>query len=146
MQLTMEGTVTGSPLFMSPEQASGEDRVDGRSDIYSLGAVMYYMLTGQPPFMSDNPLKVMIAHASQEVVPPRQINPEIAVELEEIVLRCLEKDPEHRFQDVAALRRALRELAFDEPWSSDLAAEWWSCNGCPERKKMAAEMVEAAAV
>ena len=146
MQLTMEGTVTGSPLFMSPEQASGEDRVDARSDIYSLGAVMYYMLTGQPPFMSDNPLKVMIAHASQEVVPPRQINPEIAVELEEIVLRCLEKDPDHRFQDVARLQRALREVVLDEPWSSDLAAEWWSCNGCPERKKLAAELVEAAAV
>ena len=146
MQLTMEGTVTGSPLFMSPEQASGEDRVDARSDIYSLGAVMYYMLTGQPPFMADNPLKVMIAHASQEVVPPRQINPEIAVELEEIVLRCLEKDPDHRFQDVASLQRALRDVVLDETWSSDLAAEWWSCNGCPERKKLAAELVEAAAV
>ncbi|HVT26686.1 MAG TPA: serine/threonine-protein kinase, partial [Lacipirellulaceae bacterium] len=73
-QLTMAGTVTGSPLFMSPEQASGEDGVDARSDIYSLGAVMFYMLTGQPPFNSDNPLKVMIAHASQEVVPLRQIN------------------------------------------------------------------------
>ena len=71
-QLTLAGTITGSPLFMSPEQASGEDGIDARSDIYSLGAVMYYMLTGQPPFMSENPLKVMIAHASQEVVPPRQ--------------------------------------------------------------------------
>ncbi len=146
VQLTTEGTVTGSPLFMSPEQASGEDGLDARSDIYSLGAVLYYMLTGQPPFMSDNPLKVMIAHASKEVVPPRQINPELPVELEEIVLRCLEKDPDHRFQDVAALRRALTELVLSDTWSSDLAAEWWSCNGCPERKKMAAELVEAAAV
>jgi serine/threonine-protein kinase len=145
-QLTMEGTVTGSPLFMSPEQASADDGVDGRSDIYSLGAVMYYILTGQPPFMSDNPLKVMIAHASQDVVPPRQIKPDLPIELEEIVLRCLEKDPEHRFQDVAGLQRALRELSFDEAWSSDLASQWWSCNGCPERKKMAAEIVEAAAV
>jgi serine/threonine-protein kinase len=145
-QLTMEGTVTGSPLFMSPEQASGDDSVDARSDIYSLGAVLYYMLTGQPPFMSNNPLKVMIAHASQEVVPPRQINPDLPIELEEIVLRCLEKDPEHRYQDVAELQRAFRELSLGESWSSDLAAEWWSCNGCPERKKLAAEMVEAAAV
>jgi hypothetical protein len=145
-QLTMEGTITGSPLFMSPEQASGDDSVDARSDIYSLGAVLYYMLTGQPPFMSDNPLKVMIAHASQEVVPPRQIKPELPTELEEIVLRCLEKDPEHRFQDVAELQRALRDLSLDETWSSDLASEWWSCNGCPDRKKLAAEMVEAAAV
>ncbi len=84
---------------MSPEQASGDDAIDARSDIYSLGAVMYYMLTGQPPFTADNPLKVMIAHASQEVVPPRQINAEIPAELEEIVLRCMEKDPDHRFQD-----------------------------------------------
>ncbi|HEX3600808.1 MAG TPA: serine/threonine-protein kinase [Lacipirellulaceae bacterium] len=145
-QLTLAGTITGSPLFMSPEQASGDDAVDARSDIYSLGAVMYYMLTGQPPFMSENPLKVMIAHASQEVVPPRQINPELPTELEEVVLRCLEKDPEHRFQDIASLRTALREIALDDAWSSDLAAQWWSCNGCPERKKLAAEVVEAAAV
>jgi eukaryotic-like serine/threonine-protein kinase len=144
-QLTLAGTVTGSPLFMSPEQASGDDSVDARSDIYSLGAVMYYMLTGQPPFISDNPLKVMIAHASQEVIPPRQINPELPAELEEIILRCLEKDPEHRFQDITSLRIAIRELTLDDTWSSDQAAQWWSCNGCPERKKMAAELVEAAA-
>jgi tRNA A-37 threonylcarbamoyl transferase component Bud32 len=145
-QLTMAGTITGSPLFMSPEQASGDEGVDARSDIYSVGAVMYYMLTGQPPFMADNPLKVMIAHASQDVLPPRQIKPEIPRELEEIVLRCLEKDAEHRFQDIVSLRAALRDLAFDEHWTSDLAAEWWTCHGCPERKKLAAELVEAAAV
>jgi len=145
-QLTLAGTVTGSPLFMSPEQASGEDHVDARSDIYSLGAVMYYLLTGQPPFMSDNPLKVMIAHAAQEVVPMRHHNAELSGELEEIVMRCLEKDPDHRYQDVSALRNALRDLVLEDTWSSDLAAKWWSCNGCPERKKLAAELVEAAAV
>ena len=146
VQLTMEGTVTGSPLFMSPEQASGDERVDARSDIYSLGAVMYFMLSGRPPFVDDNPLRVIIAHASQDVVPLRQLNPALPVELEEIVMRCLEKDPDDRFQDALALQRALRELAFEESWSSELAAEWWSCNGCPERKKMAAELIEAAAV
>jgi serine/threonine-protein kinase len=144
--LTMAGTVTGSPLFMSPEQASADDTIDARSDIYSLGAVMYYMLTGQPPFTGDNPLKVMIAHASQEVVPPRKINAEIPAELDEIVLRCLEKDPDHRFQSVVDLRNALRDVVLEDPWSSELAAKWWSCNGCPERKKMSAELVEAAAV
>ena len=82
----------------------------------------------------------------EEVVPPRQLNPDVPAELEDIVLRCLEKDPEHRYQDVSALRCALRELALEDAWSSDLAAEWWSCNGCPERKKLAAELVEAAAV
>jgi serine/threonine-protein kinase len=107
---------------------------------------MYYLLTGQPPFVADNPLKVIIAQASQGAVPPRQINPEIAVELEEIVMRCLEKDADHRFQDVTSLQNALRDVVFDEPWTSELAAEWWSCNGCPERKRLAAELVEAAAV
>ncbi|MEX2317595.1 MAG: serine/threonine-protein kinase [Pirellulales bacterium] len=144
--LTMEGTVTGSPLFMSPEQASGEERIDARSDIYSLGAVMYYMLTGRPPFAFDNPVKVMIAHASHDVSPPRQFNPNLPAQLEEVILRCLEKDPEHRYQDVLALKRALGELVLDELWTSDRASQWWSCNGCPERKKLAAELVEAAAV
>jgi serine/threonine-protein kinase len=145
-QLTMEGTVTGSPLFMSPEQAASEDTLDARSDIYSLGAVMYYMLTGRPPFAYDNPVKVMIAHASEEVVPLRRHNPEVPIELEEVVLRSLEKDPDHRFQDVLALRRALSEVPLDDTWSSERAAEWWGCHGCPERKRFAAEVVEAAAV
>jgi serine/threonine-protein kinase len=146
MHLTIEGTITGSPLFMSPEQATGGDDVDGRSDIYSLGAVMYLMLTGRAPFEFDNPVKVMIAHASQDVEPPRAHNAAIPQELEDVILRCLEKDPDHRFQDVAALQRALREVVVDEPWSSERAHEWWNCNGCPERKKMAADLVEAAAV
>jgi serine/threonine-protein kinase len=144
-QLTMEGTVTGSPLFMSPEQAASEDSLDARSDIYSLGAVMYYMLTGRPPFAYDNAVKVMIAHASEGVTPPRQLNSEIPVELEDIVLRCLEKDPDHRFQDVVSLQRALREVPVEDDWSAQRAAEWWNCNGCPERKKLAAELLEAAA-
>src|SRR5690606_12131801 len=141
-----EGTITGSPLFMSPEQASAEENVDARSDIYSLGAVMYYMVTGQPPFMFDNPLKVMIAHASQDPPTPRGVNPAVSSELEDVILRCLEKDPEHRYQDVLELQRALREVPLDDPWSSERAAAWWSCNGCPERKKMAEELIEAAAV
>ena len=145
-ELTMAGTITGSPLFMSPEQATGGEHVDARSDIYSLGAVMYYLLTGQPPFAFDNPVKVMIAHASQDVTPPRQHNSEIPVELEEIVLRCLEKEPEDRYQDIASLQRSLRELLLDEPWTCDSATEWWHANGCPERKKLAAALVEAAAI
>ncbi len=144
--LTQEGSIAGSPLFMSPEQATGDARVDGRSDIYSLGAVMYFMLTGQPPFAYENPMKAIIAHASQAVIPPRQLNLNVPEGLEEVILRCLEKDPEDRFQDIATLNRALRDLKLAEPWSSEMAANWWSCNGCPERKKLAAALVEAAAV
>jgi len=144
--LTQEGTITGSPLFMSPEQATGGNEVDERSDIYSLGAVMYLMVTGKPPFDYQQPIKVLVAHASETPVSPRELNPTIPVELEEIILRCLEKQPEDRFQDVASLAEQLEQVPLVDAWSSKLASEWWNCNGCPERKAMAAEAVELAAV
>jgi serine/threonine-protein kinase len=143
--LTQEGSITGSPLFMSPEQASSEE-VDGRSDIYSLGAVMYFMATGKAPFAYDNPLKVMIAHASEDPEPPRYLNADIPAELEEIILRSLEKRPIDRFQSMAELRDALDHVIVDGEWNSRIAAEWWECNGCPQRKAMVAEAIELAAV
>ena len=144
--LTQEGTITGSPLFMSPEQATGGNAVDERSDIYSLGAVMYLMVTGRPPFDYQQPIKVLIAHASETPTSPRDLNPSIPVELEEIIMRCLEKQPEDRFQDVVTLEEQLEHVPLTDPWSSKLASAWWNCNGCPERKAMAAQAVELAAV
>lgn len=144
--LTAEGAITGSPLFMSPEQATGEHEADTRSDIYSLGCVLYYLLTGKSPFPYTQAVKVIIAHASEDVTPLREHNPALPIELEEIVLRCLEKDPEDRFQSAEELRAAFEEVPLDEAWTSERAAEWWNCNGCPERKAMAAEAIEAAAV
>ncbi len=144
--LTMEGSITGSPLFMSPEQATGSDRVDERSDIYSLGAVMYFMATGQPPFNYKTPIKVMIAHASEAPRSPREIDPNIPIELEEIILRCLEKQPEDRVQSAMALREMFDEIPATEIWTSSLAAQWWTDYGCPERKALAAAAVEMAAV
>jgi eukaryotic-like serine/threonine-protein kinase len=143
--LTQEGTITGSPLFMSPEQATGHV-VDERSDIYSLGAVMYLMATGRPPFDYQQPIKILIAHASETPTSPREINPSIPIELEEIIMRCLEKQPEDRFQDVATLEEQLEQVPLTEPWSSKIASKWWHCHGCPERKAMAAQAVELAAV
>ena len=75
MNLTQEGSITGSPLFMAPEQATGDGAPDARSDIYALGAVGYYLLTGHPPFEADNPVKVLLAHAQQTVKPPSQLQP-----------------------------------------------------------------------
>ena len=144
--LTQEGSITGSPLYMSPEQATGEREADARSDIYSLGAVLYHVATGRPPFEYTQSVKVIIAHASEQVVPPREVNPNIPPELEEIILRCLEKDADHRFQDVASLRRALTNAELPDRWSSKDAADWWRGHGCPERKAMAAAAIEAAAV
>ncbi|MEQ8849602.1 serine/threonine-protein kinase [Botrimarina sp.] len=144
--LTQEGAITGSPMFMSPEQATGESEADARSDIYSLGCVLYYLLTGKPPYPYDQAVKVIIAHASEQVAPLRDHLPSVPAELEEIVLHCLEKDPEDRFQSVDDLRHALLDAQLDDEWSPDRAAEWWRCNGCPQRKAMAAAALEAAAV
>ncbi len=144
--LTQEGSITGSPLFMSPEQATGEREADARSDIYSLGCVMYYLLTGQPPFAYKQSVKVIIAHAAEQPTSPRELAPELPEALEELVLRCLEKDPEDRYQDARSLSRALQDLPLADQWTSEMAAEWWNCHGCPERKALAAAAIEAAAV
>jgi tRNA A-37 threonylcarbamoyl transferase component Bud32 len=143
--LTQEGSITGSPLFMSPEQA-GSEEVDGRSDIYSLGAVMYFMATGKAPFEYASPLKVMIAHASEDPEPPRYLNGDIPAELEEVILRSLEKRPADRYQTVAELREALARVPVDGEWTARMAADWWNNYGCPQRKAMAEEAVELAAV
>ena len=143
--LTQEGSITGSPLFMSPEQA-GSDEVDARSDIYSLGAVMYFMATGKAPFEYASPLKVMIAHASEDPEPPRYLNGDIPAELEEVILRSLEKRPGDRYQTVVELREALDRIPVDSEWTARMAADWWNNYGCPQRKAMAAEAIELAAV
>ncbi len=133
-ELTQEGAITGSPMFMSPEQATGEREADVRSDIYSLGCVMYYLLSGRAPFDYQQSVKVIIAHASEEVRPLGEVAPGVPEELEKIVLHCLEKSPQDRFQTVEELRLALMDLQLDDTWSAEKAAAWWNCNGCPQRK------------
>src|SRR6516162_943994 len=96
-RLTQHGTLSGTPLFMSPEQARGQDDLDARSDIYSLGAVAYTLLTGRPPFESTNPFEVMIAHVRDDVVPPSELRADVPADLEQVILRCLAKTPEDRF-------------------------------------------------
>jgi serine/threonine-protein kinase len=145
VDLTQEGSITGSPLFMSPEQATSEE-VDGRSDIYSLGAVMYFMATGRPPFNHASPLKVMIAHASEDPEPPRYVNAGVPPELEEIILRSMEKRPGDRYQTVAELRESLDHVPTESDWNARLAADWWENYGCPQRKAFCAEALELAAV
>jgi hypothetical protein len=124
VQLTGEGSITGSPLYMAPEQATGGEP-DARSDVYSLGAVAYYMLTGRPPFPGENAIKVMIAQASEPVTPPSMYRPEIPRDLEAIVLRCLAKSPAERFQDTASLAAALAGCECTARWSRQAAAKWW---------------------
>jgi serine/threonine-protein kinase len=125
-ELTMEGVITGSPLYMSPEQAMGDGEPDVRSDIYSLGGVAYFLVTGRPPFEGDKPLKVILAHANQKLLPPSELAPDLPSDLEQIVMRCLSKRPEERFQTIEDLADALDQCQDRDVWNRDLAEKWWS--------------------
>jgi eukaryotic-like serine/threonine-protein kinase len=128
-RLTQDGAISGTPLFMSPEQAGGVGNVDARSDIYSLGAVAYMLLTGRPPFERRSALEVLIAHARDEVTPPSQLGADVPADLEAIILRCLAKQPEDRYQDTDSLEQALARCAAADQWTQTRAACWWQENG-----------------
>ncbi len=102
----------------------GGRQLDERSDIYSLGAVAYYLLTGRPPFDAGSGLGVMIAHVHDPVVPPSMFQAGIPDDLERVVLRCLAKEPADRFPDAASLERALGECACSADWDQDRASRW----------------------
>jgi eukaryotic-like serine/threonine-protein kinase len=123
--LSEEGQILGTPLFMSPEQATGARELDERSDIYSLGAVAYSLLTGRPPFEGEGGIAVLIAHARDSVVPPSRVRPGIPEDLERVVLRCLAKDAADRFPDAESLERALGECACAREWDQGRASRWW---------------------
>jgi eukaryotic-like serine/threonine-protein kinase len=103
--LTNTGVVLGSTAYLSPEQAGGQP-VDERADIYALGCVLYEMLTGQVPFSADTPIATIYRHVNEDAPPPSTIAP-VQPELEDVVMRCLEKDPKRRFASAAELEAAL---------------------------------------
>jgi tetratricopeptide (TPR) repeat protein/tRNA A-37 threonylcarbamoyl transferase component Bud32 len=105
-QLTQSGTVAGTPAYMSPEQGRGE-RVDHRSDIYSLGIVLYEMATGVVPFQAETPMAVIVKHIIDPLPLPRSKTPELSEAIERVILKALAKDPADRFQDVGQLAEAL---------------------------------------
>jgi eukaryotic-like serine/threonine-protein kinase len=108
-RLTKTGQIVGTPLYMSPEQACGEDDVDHRVDIYSMGVIMYEALVGKTPFIATNYLGLIAQHASEPPVPPSKLHPEfeIPATVEEIVLRALAKKPADRFSTMAEMEGAL---------------------------------------
>jgi serine/threonine protein kinase len=107
--LTEAGITLGTVHYFSPEQAKGQ-RVLPQSDIYSIGIVLYEMLTGQIPFDSDNPVALALKHIEEAPTPPRRINPNIPPVVERIVLRAIAKDPAQRFASADELSKALRNL------------------------------------
>lgn len=104
--LTGSGSVVGTPRYISPEQGMGRN-VDHRSDIYSLGATFYELVTHQPPFEGDTPLAVMMKHISTPLMPPYMVNPKIPSDISDIIVKMMAKDPGERYQDYEPLIRDL---------------------------------------
>jgi eukaryotic-like serine/threonine-protein kinase len=122
---TTTGSILGTPSYMAPEQASGHTaEVGPRSDIYSLGAILYECLTGRPPFLEATPLETLVQVMEGEPPRPRELNPHLPRDLEAICLRCLEKAPERRYATAAAVADNLEHFLNDEPVEGPTAGLW----------------------
>ncbi|MBL0161668.1 MAG: serine/threonine protein kinase [Bryobacterales bacterium] len=128
-QMTMEGQAAGTPAYMAPEASLGEQRIDGRSDLYSVGCVAYYLLTGRLLFEEATATATALAHVQKVVVPPSaRTEMPVPGDLEELVLACLAKKPEDRPHSAQELSRRLAALQCSGEWGRDEAAAWWQRN------------------
>jgi eukaryotic-like serine/threonine-protein kinase len=110
---------------MSPEQARGSSAVDPRGDIYSLGAVAFFALTGRPPFVRATVGEFLVAHLTEAAPDVRTIRADVPIDLVVLVSCCLQKDPAERYQSAAELDAALAACACAKDWSAARAAAWW---------------------
>jgi Tol biopolymer transport system component/predicted Ser/Thr protein kinase len=125
-QLTASGVGLGTPAYMSPEQGQGI-KVDHRSDIYSLGVMLYEMATGRVPYEAETPMAVVLKHITEPLPLPRAVAPNVPEVIEKVILRAMAKDPAHRFQSacdlVQALNQAVRKASPPEPAQPTVVAE-----------------------
>ncbi len=124
--------ITGTPAYIAPEMAIAEGPVDGRADLYSLGCVAYWLLSGQMVFDKPNPMAMVVAHSSE---PPRPLSRRTEIEvpegLERIVMQCLAKNPDDRPQNARALSDMLGALEIAGRWTEERKEEWWHKHGPP---------------
>jgi serine/threonine-protein kinase len=133
-KLTRTGTVLGTPAYMCPEQAGGEP-VDARGDVYSLGAMAYFVLAGNPPFEGTTVGKLLAAHLTQPPPDLRTTRPDLPVDLAAVVACCLAKSPADRYQTMADLDAALAACGCAGGWSARHAADWWAAPAFPLRPR-----------
>jgi len=112
-ELTASGAMVGTPAYTSPELAEGRP-VDRRSDIYSLGILLYQLVTGKLPFKAETPIGVILKHIREPLPSPRDFQPNLPVELEQVIVRSLEKNPDYRYQTAAEFVKALRQAVADQ--------------------------------
>jgi serine/threonine-protein kinase len=118
--LTATGQILGTPGYMPPEQAADSSKqVDEQSDLYSLGAVLFALLTGRPPFQAASPMDTLLLVLDQEPIPPRRLNSRIPADLESICLKCLQKDPRLRYESVDDLTQDLQRFLDGEPVAAE---------------------------
>lgn len=124
--ITGDHRTSGTPAYMAPEVILGDADVDRRADVYALGCVAYYLLTGQLVFEADSPMKMLMRHVSEQALPPSQRSEmPIPPELDALVLSCLEKDPNKRPQNAEQLFRLALNCRTCEGWGQEAAREWW---------------------
>ncbi|MGL6096027.1 MAG: protein kinase domain-containing protein [Fimbriiglobus sp.] len=123
-KITRDGLIVGTPEYMSPEQASG-GTLDGRSDLFSLGCVAYYLLTGKEAFNRGNAMKTLMAVVNEEATPATQINPFVPPDVAAVVARCMAKPQADRFQTAVQLDNALGTCECASRWSAERASDWW---------------------
>lgn len=122
---TVAGMVVGTPLYMAPEQAAGTGQVDGRSDLYSLGLVAYFLLTGKNPFRRANTRDILNAQVHEAPPALPQTCPNAGPQLAAVIMRCLEKESRDRYPDAESLERALAACPAAGVWTHEQAEAWW---------------------
>jgi len=128
--LTREHGLRGTPAYIAPEQALGGSGIDGRADIYAVGCVAYFLLTGQLVFTGDTPMAVVVHHAHTLPIPPSERSElPIPPALDRLVLSCLAKNPAERPQSARDLSQRLAAIDGGSPWTDERAREWWDLHG-----------------
>lgn len=138
-ELTIEGAVIGSPLYAPPERILGEVEPDVRGDVYSLGATAYYLLAGRPVFGGEKALKILFSHANETPRPLTEHNSELPTDLAEIIMRCLEKNPDDRFQSAEELEAALAGCEDAGRWGQAEARDAWQSKSVGDAGDTSAE-------